>query len=264
MNEDSERDSIKESFKKRVKEQLKRELKDELLDEIYQELLEESSNFTEEISSSIKSRMSREQIPEKAEMTKTPKDEQKIKVSIKALLKITTHALKYANENIPKEDWVEVIGLLAGKLDKNKNLTIENAYPIAHGDAIHVQMNEDRDKKTGYLKAYEESRKSKLFICGWYHSHPSYGCFMSDEDLYTQSEYQKHWEKAVALVVDPYEIDGTSYGFKIFRADLNTGKWYSLPFRLKESLDVSVLPKLLDFINPIVDGKALFLEYDEE
>ena len=226
--------------------------------------MEESSGFTDEISSSIKSRMSQESIPEKGEMTPTPNGEKKIKVSIKALLKVTTHALKYANKNIPKENWVEVIGLLAGKLNKNKVLTIENAYPIAHGDAIHVAMNEDRNKKTGYLKAYEESRKSKLFICGWYHSHPSYGCFMSDEDLYTQSEYQKHWEKAIALVVDPYEIDGTSYGFKIFRADLDTGKWYSLPFKLKESISVSVLPKLLDFINPIVDGKALFLEYDEE
>jgi proteasome lid subunit RPN8/RPN11 len=264
VSENSGRDSIKENFKKKIKEQLKKEIKEELLNEIYQELLEENGELAEDISNSVKKRKGGREIPEKAEMTEPPKGEPKIKVSIKALLKISTHALKYANENIPREEWVEVIGLLAGRLNKKGGLTIENAYPIAHGNAIHVQMNEDRNKKTGYLKAYEESRKSKLFICGWYHSHPSYGCFMSDEDLYTQSEYQKHWEKAVALVVDPYEIDGTSYGFKVFRADLNTGKWYSLPFDLKESLDVAVLPKLLEFINPIVDGKALFLEYDEE
>jgi proteasome lid subunit RPN8/RPN11 len=264
VSENSDRDSIKENFKKKVKEQLKRELKEELLEEIYQELLEENKQFTQDMSNSIKSKRDGRDIPKKAEMVEAPNGTSKIKVSIKALLKITTHALKYANENIPKEDWVEVIGLLAGKLNKKKGLIIENAYPIGHGNAIHVQMNEERNKKTGYLKAYEESRRSKLFICGWYHSHPSYGCFMSDEDLYTQSEYQKHWERAVAVVVDPYEIDGTSYGLKVFRANLKTGKWYSLPFELKESLSVSVLPKLLEFINPIVDGEALFLEYDED
>ncbi|TFF96785.1 MAG: hypothetical protein EU547_06000 [Promethearchaeota archaeon] len=264
MSENSGRDSIKESLKKKVKEQLKEELKQELLDEIYQELLEEESQFTEEISGLIKSKMRKGQKSERAETTSTPKEESKIKVSIKALLKVSTHALKYANENIPKEEWVEVIGLLAGKLNKNKMLSIENAYPIGHGDAIHVQMNEQRNTKTGYLKAYEESRKSNLFICGWYHSHPNYGCFMSDEDLYTQSEYQKHWKNAIALVIDPYQIDGTSYGFKIFRADLNSGKWYSIPFELKENLDVAVIPKLVNFINPIVDGHAIFLEYDEE
>lgn len=264
MSENSDRDSIKENFKKKIKEQLKRELKEELLEEIYQELLEENEQLPQDMSNSIRGKMDGRKIPKKAEMVEAPNGTSKIKVSIKALLKITTHALKYANRKIPKENWVEVIGLLAGKLNKKKGLIIENAYPIGHGNAIHVQMNEERNKKTGYLKAYEESRRSKLFICGWYHSHPSYGCFMSDEDLYTQSEYQKHWERAVAVVVDPYEIDGTSYGLKVFRANLKTGKWYSLPFELKESLSVSVLPKLLEFINPIVDGEALFLEYDED
>ncbi len=269
VSENPERDSFKESLKKKVKEQLKEELKQELLDEIYHELLGEESEFTEELSSIIKGKMRKGKDSTKAQKKnaktkKAPKGESVVQVSIKALLKITSHALKYANENIPKDEWVEVIGLLSGKLNNEKELIIENAYPIGHGDAIHVQMSEERNKKTGYLKAYEESRKSKLFICGWYHSHPSYGCFMSGEDLYTQSEYQKHWKKAVALVVDPYEIDGTSYGFKIFRADLRSKEWYSLPFNLKEDLDVAVLPELLEFINPIVDGKVLFLEYDEE
>ena len=267
MDENLKRDSIKESLKKKVKEQLKeelkKELKQELLDEIYQELMQEESEFKEEISSTIKSKVHKEKPAQKAEMIKAPEIGEKIKVSIKAVLKMTTHALKYANKNIPRENWVEVIGLLAGKENDN-TLHIKNAYPIGHGNAIHVQMDERRNKRTGHIKAYEESRKKNLFICGWYHSHPSYGCFMSDEDVYTQSEYQKHWEKAVAIVIDPYEIDGTSYGFQVFRCDLKTQKWYSVPFEMEESLNVSLLPKILDFVNPIVDGKALFLEYDEE
>ncbi|TXT66302.1 MAG: hypothetical protein BAJALOKI1v1_310008 [Promethearchaeota archaeon] len=267
MGENLDRNAIKESLKKKVREQLKeelkKELKQELLDEIYQELMQEELSFKDEPTFSLKTKRVKGQELHKAEMMKTPKKEPNVQISIKAVLKMSTHALKYANKNIPQEKWVEVIGLLGGRIENNV-LYIKNAFPIGHGNAIHVQMDEQRNKRTGHIKAFEESRKKKLFICGWYHSHPSYGSFMSDEDLYTQSEYQKHWEKAVAIVIDPYQIDGSSYGFQVFRCDLKTQKWYSLPFKLEEALDVSLLPKLLDFITPIVDGKALFLEYDHD
>ena len=29
-------------------------------------------------------------------------------------------------------------------------------------------------------------------ICGWYHSHPGYGCWLSAIDIGTQSLYQRH------------------------------------------------------------------------
>ncbi len=80
----------------------------------------------------------------------------------------------------------------------------------------------------------------------------------------TQSRYQKLWDKASALVIDPYQIDGKSVGFEIFRADLKTYKWYSVPFSVKGSLDVKMLPEILEFMNPIIEGKAAYLEYDED
>jgi COP9 signalosome complex subunit 5 len=29
-------------------------------------------------------------------------------------------------------------------------------------------------------------------VCGWYHSHPGYGCWLSGIDVGTQTLYQKH------------------------------------------------------------------------
>jgi hypothetical protein len=87
---------------------------------------------------------------------------------------------------------------------------------------------------------------------------------MSSEDIGTQSRYQRLWNKAIALVIDPYEIDGTSLGFKIFRANLKKKKFYEVPFDVKGALDVKLLPELIEFINPIIDGKPIYLEYDEE
>jgi len=40
-------------------------------------------------------------------------------------------------------------------------------------------------------------------IVGWYHSHPSYGIFMSETDLKTHSKLLQFSPYVVALVVDP-------------------------------------------------------------
>jgi COP9 signalosome complex subunit 5 len=40
-------------------------------------------------------------------------------------------------------------------------------------------------------------------VCGWYHSHPGYGCWLSGIDVGTQTIYQKHQEPFIAIVIDP-------------------------------------------------------------
>merc|ERR1711956_44963 len=40
-------------------------------------------------------------------------------------------------------------------------------------------------------------------VCGWYHSHPGYGCWLSGTDVQTQMTYQSHQEPFLAVVVDP-------------------------------------------------------------
>jgi proteasome lid subunit RPN8/RPN11 len=264
--------SIKEAIKQKIKEKIKKEL----LEEIYNELkLEEEleEEITTELidtkplehSKSIKEKL--EPIPMMPIKTTTTNEviNAEIAITVKAILKISSHALKYAHSKIPKEKWVEVIGLLAGKYDNTKGiLHVEDAYPMGHGTAVYAEINVERNRKSGHERAYEEIMKKKMFICGWYHSHPSYGCFMSREDLGTQARYQKLWDKAIALVIDPYKINGISLGFEIYRANFKSKKWFSVPFEIKGYLDVKMLPEILDFMNPIIEGKAAYLEYDEK
>jgi proteasome lid subunit RPN8/RPN11 len=265
--------SIKDEIKQKIKEKIKKEL----LEEIYNELkleaeLEEEITFelidTKPLghSESIKEKLEPiPMVPIKTIASGEKISEKKIVITVKAILKIASHALKYAHISIPRDEWVEVIGLLAGKYDSaNEILHIEDAYPMGHGTAVYAEINVERNRKSGHERAYEEILKKGLFICGWYHSHPSYGCFMSREDLGTQARYQKLWDKAVALVIDPYLINGVSLGFEIYRANFQKRKWYSIPFEIKGSLDVKMLPEILDFMNPIIQGKAAYLEYDEE
>ncbi|MFX1410679.1 MAG: hypothetical protein ACFFA6_10020 [Promethearchaeota archaeon] len=265
-NENS--NSIKEAIKRKLKEKIK----NELLEEIYRELkLEEE--LTKEITSTLNQKKPLEHpkrikienenisIPPKIAYTKKNDIRANIAITVKAILKIASHSLKYAHFKLPREKWVEVIGLLAGKLDINRSiLQIEDAYPMGHGTAVYAEIKDYKN----YVRAFKDIKKNKLFICGWYHSHPSYGCFMSDEDIGTQARYQKLWDKAIALVIDPYQIDGTSLGFEIYRANINSKKWFSVPYSIRGHLDVRMLPEILAFMNPIIEGKPVYLEYDED
>lgn len=241
---------------KDLKKKLKVELKKELLEEIYLDLkAEEKQSELVVEENNLKETIHITQNPHK----KNIEDEKTVEITIKAFLKISSHSLKYANKNISKNNWVEVLGLLAGSF-KEEILIIEDVYPMGHGNAINVDIKDYNN----YMRAYTDLQEKGLFICGWYHSHPSYGLFMSDEDIGTQMRYQRLWKNSVALVVDPDKINGKSYGFKIFRLKKGSNEWFSVPFSILGAPDKGYLPDLLDFIRPIVDGKALFLEYDED
>jgi len=245
-----------EDLKKKIKEELKKQL----LEEIRSELLM-SEELQEEITAQPEDELpATEIIAPKPVPTEPVKDKETISVTVTAILKIASHSFKYSNSKIPKDQWVEVIGLLAGNLDDDGALHIEDAYPMGHGSAVAAEIKDYKN----YVRAFKDIKKNNLFICGWYHSHPSYGLFMSMDDFDTQVRYQKLWDKAIALVIDPYLIDGTSLGFKIFRSDLKSRSWFEMPFSLKGKLDTRLLPELLEFINPITEGKALYLEYDED
>ncbi len=237
-----------------IRKNIKAELKKELLEEILRELkYEERSSKNEKPSEATT-------LQETPAPTAPERGDENIIVSVTPILKIATHAFKYANSNIPKSRWVEVIGLVAGKLDKNEHtLYLEDAYPMGHGTAVYAEIKDYKN----YVRAYQDIRKKQLFVCGWYHSHPSYGLFMSVEDFGTQIRYQKLWNQSIALVIDPYLIDGSTVGFKIFRADLKKREWFPIPFVIKGAFNPAILPELLKFIYPIVEGQPLYLEYDE-
>ena len=60
----------------------------------------------------------------------------------------------------------------------------------------------------GYLwvnTAYTEwnSKINTHHIVGWYHSHPSFGCWLSGIDVNTQELFQNGCDPFVAIVVDP-------------------------------------------------------------
>ena len=167
--ETSHKESIKETIKKKIKDIIKKEL----LEEIYEELKFEEKELVDEISSMISKKSPEKQTIKHSTSTNptissieeeskiAPKDiiEKEIYISVKPILKIASHALKYANSKIPKEKWVEVIGLLAGKLDdKNGILHIEDAYPMGHGTAVYAEIKDYKN----YARAYRDIKRQRI------------------------------------------------------------------------------------------------------
>lgn len=52
-------------------------------------------------------------------------------------------------------------------------------------------------------------------IIGWYHSHPSYGCWLSGIDVDTSKEFQQINDPFINVVIDPIKSMNFRNGFVI-------------------------------------------------
>jgi len=130
------------------------------------------------------------------------------------VFKIAVHALKYANAKIDRSRWVEAIGVLAGKFNESENtLYVEDAYPMGHGNAIYAQIKDN----ARYMEAYKAPLKKRPFNLRVVHSHPHMVYSSGQEDFATQARYQQLWPRSLALVIDPYMINGREIGFGLYR-----------------------------------------------
>ena len=194
-------------------------------------------------------------------------DPVRVKIQLKAYIRLSLHALKYANSTIPQAEWVEVIGLLTGHIENKDTplacLVITDAFPVGHGTNVNAQIEDPQSM----VRVFNESRKKKELILGWYHSHPSYGAFMSQTDYKTQVRYQRLGTKGsqlsapIALVVDPTKISRRTYGFKIFRLKKDLKKWEEPRYEVL-NCPLESLPELISTLLPLAEGKTMFLEYD--
>ena len=99
---------------------------------------------------------------------------------------------------------LEIMGLLQGKF-RGDAFYITDCFRLpVEGTETRVNAGEAANE---YLVAFtelnEETEHSSELVCGWYHSHPGYGCWLSGIDVATQALYQEHQEPFVAIVIDP-------------------------------------------------------------
>jgi proteasome lid subunit RPN8/RPN11 len=159
-------------------------------------------------------------------------------ISKKVYFTILASCVRFANQKIPYDDWIEVYGIFVGK-NQGNDVLISEAYPITHQkknpeDVIDkvYWSNEDYE---WFSIIDEEAFSHSEFTVGWYHSHPGMKVMMTHLDIQTTLSYQQFNPLAISLVFnhqrlirqlemperkgDPVIQLKNDPGFKIFRLD---------------------------------------------
>jgi len=126
----------------------------------------------------------------------------KVKINAVALIKMVMHSRSGSTGLLGNMN--EVMGLMKGKVTRDGTFIVMDAFPLpVEGTETRVNAGASANE---FMVTFNENceRVGKMeSICGWYHSHPGYGCWLSGIDVQTQMTYQKHQEPFLAIVIDP-------------------------------------------------------------
>lgn len=159
-------------------------------------------------------------------------------ITKKVYFTILATSVRFANQKIPVDDWLEIYGVFIGK-NKGDDVIISNAYPITHQkknpeDVIDKVYWSEEDYLS-FALIDDEAFNQGEFTVGWFHSHPGMKVMMTSLDIQTTSTYQQYNPLTVSLVFNPVRLIRqielpnkkgdpeiqleNDPGFKIFRLD---------------------------------------------
>eukprot|EP00927_Polykrikos_kofoidii_P086025 TRINITY_DN9518_c1_g1_i2.p1 TRINITY_DN9518_c1_g1~~TRINITY_DN9518_c1_g1_i2.p1 ORF type:complete len:360 (-),score=67.29 TRINITY_DN9518_c1_g1_i2:48-1127(-) len=126
----------------------------------------------------------------------------RVKISAVALIKMVMHARSGSTGVLGNMN--EVMGLMKGKVTADGTFVVMDAFPLpVEGTETRVNAGAAANEFMILFNEATERTGKKERVCGWYHSHPGYGCWLSGIDVQTQMLYQKHQEPFLAVVIDP-------------------------------------------------------------
>jgi proteasome lid subunit RPN8/RPN11 len=99
---------------------------------------------------------------------------------------------------------VEICGVLVGKLSKDAGGPFVTITEAIRGEAATNKFAEVTFTHETWAKINHEmdTKYTQLNIVGWYHSHPDFGIFLSDRDMFIQQHFFSG-PGQLAFVVDP-------------------------------------------------------------
>jgi len=117
-------------------------------------------------------------------------------ISSLALLKM----LKHGRAGVP----MEVMGLMLGEFVDDYTVRVVDVFAMPQsGTGVSVEAV-DPVFQTKMLDMLKQTGRPEIVV-GWYHSHPSFGCWLSGVDINTQQSFEALNQRAVAVVVDPIQ-----------------------------------------------------------
>jgi hypothetical protein len=182
-----------------------------------------------------------------------------------AFVKMIRFMSEFANfTTIPQPNWVEAMGIMFCK-ETAESYIIVDAEGLTSGTTIAVETS---PQHIAQIVASEERRQAKdkrVFMGGWFHSHPGLGIFYSGTDINNQSYWQQNNPNGVGMVFDLTKVSANFLGIRFFRLDsANSTNYFEVDYLLKDFTEDT----LIDAFSPIgIDAKtihqlALFLNIE--
>ena len=190
---------------------------------------EEKENLDEKITNKKLSKEDVEELEESSKAKEGKKEFDPIRspvyLSWKAYKRILGYALRYASDRISPSEWREVYGICIGYIEDNKRLVVTDAVPMCFGEdntfvsfsSLHYVDFAQFDEEL-YQRSVQDKRNE--FACGWWHSHPGHGHFLSATDIETQIFYQNSYNPfGIALEFDHSHKKEDNLGIKALRLE---------------------------------------------
>jgi len=116
-----------------------------------------------------------------------------ISIADKVLIDVEKHA--YSNLE------AEVGGMLFGRIDDEGNTRVIGSIPALTAAAEQISLTFTHDVWADILSKGQKQYPGEVIV-GWYHTHPSFGLFLSDYDEFIQRNFFGQVGQ-IALVIDP-------------------------------------------------------------
>ncbi|MFX1499675.1 MAG: hypothetical protein ACFFDH_01775 [Promethearchaeota archaeon] len=182
----------------------------------------------------------------------------KIFIKKEAFRNMVTHVLRFGNKAL--EQSVEVMGICLGKYDsKEDKVIVENAVPLSHGDKVEIGFDKDV-----YDLFIEIGHKYSSDLIGYYHSHPSWGLYLSESDLNNLKYFQgEKFPHGFAVVFD-HTLMGKEekLGFDIYRLDdySKAENYHSVPFEIEKPTSLEYYKWIQKFSEDIEKNNPILIK----
>lgn len=127
---------------------------------------------------------------------KAPDTSETLQISSLALIKM----LKHGRAGIP----LEVMGLMLGEFVDDFTIKVVDVFSMPQtGSSITVEAV-DPVYQTEMMELLNKTGRNETVV-GWYHSHPGFGCWLSNVDMSTQATFEQLNKRSIAVVIDPVQ-----------------------------------------------------------
>jgi proteasome lid subunit RPN8/RPN11 len=122
-------------------------------------------------------------------------------------------------DHVFASDDIEVGGVLVGDIDEQGKAVVHGMIAALQANGTRASVTFTHDAWKTIIAAQERDFPDSPTIVGWYHSHPGFGIFLSEHDVFIQENFFSE-PYQVAYVVDPQEETEGVFGWSEGKLDL--------------------------------------------